>query len=153
MKLFMQSGKVTTHAEETRKFFENSSVSCVLAPRPVINELKNSHYPLTEIEIVDSTIQYTVISFIIYIYTHTQNLPCLTIIIFSKKKKNYYNLCIVKFKSLLCYYSFKHYNNEFNVLNLNEVSTNNWKLKQINNFIIYILYIHISNSLVFIKIK
>ena len=73
MKLFMQSGKVTTHAEETRKFFENSSVSCVLAPRPVINDLKNSHYPLTEIEFVDSAIQYTVISFIIYIYTHTKS--------------------------------------------------------------------------------
>ncbi|KAL4615903.1 hypothetical protein ACB092_07G160000 [Castanea dentata] len=53
------SGKITTHTEETRKFFENSSVSCVLAPRPVINELKNSHYPLTEIEIVDSAIQNT----------------------------------------------------------------------------------------------
>ena len=50
------------------------------------------------------------------------------------------------------YYSFKHYNNKFNVLNLNEVSTNNCKLKKINNFIIFILYIHISNSLVFIKI-
>ena len=86
MKLFMQSGKITTHAEETRKFFENSSVSCVLAPRPVINELKNSHYPLTEIEIVDSAIQYTVISYI-YIYIYKYNLPYLTIIIFSKKKK------------------------------------------------------------------
>ena len=102
MKLFMQSGKVTTHAEETRKFFENSSVSCVLAPRPVINDLKNSHYPLTEIEIVDSTIQYTVISFIIYIYIHTQNLPCLTIIIFSLKKKKTIIISVLLNLNLYC---------------------------------------------------
>ena len=68
MKLFMQAAdKITTHDKETIKFFENSSVSCVQAPRlvpAVINELKNSHYPLTKIESLFSGIQYMVISLI-----------------------------------------------------------------------------------------
>ena len=75
MKLFMQSADmINTHAKETIKFFENSSVLCVLAPRlvpAVINELKNSHYPLTKIESLFSGIQHMVISLTyIYIYIY-----------------------------------------------------------------------------------
>ena len=70
----------------------------------ILSSILPSYFPMTPI-------------YDIYIYIY--NLPYLTIIIFSQKKKKQKLLSSVMLNLNLyyaIYYSFKHYNNEFNVL-------------------------------------